>query len=86
MVPTLLHSVSDHWIDGEAIYHEGNAVLVGEDAVKLWDGSAGCWINPRGKLGYGSLAAVRIESDPGAFSGGLNWGERRIRLNEWVEV
>lgn len=78
--------VSDHWIDGEAIYHEGNAVVVGDDAVKLWDGSAGWWINPRGAGGYGSLAAVRIEADGSAFPDGLRWGERCIVLNEWVDV
>lgn len=79
-------SVSDHWIDGDAIYHEGNAVLVGTDEVKLWDGSAGWWINPRGDAGYGSLAAVRIEADLDGFEDGLRWGERRIKLNEWVAV
>jgi hypothetical protein len=79
-------SVSDHWIDGDAIYHEGNAVLIGTDEVKLWDGSAGWWINPRGETGYGSLAAVRIEADLEGFEDGLRWGERRIKLNQWVAV
>lgn len=78
--------VSDHWLDGDAIYHEGNAVLVGTDEVKLWDGSAGWWINTRGDAGYGSLAAVRIEADLTGFADGLRWGERRIKLNQWVAV
>jgi hypothetical protein len=78
--------VSDHWIDGDAIYHEGNAVLVDHDSVKLWDGSAGWWINPRGNAGYGSLAAVRIEGDVQGFADGLRWGDRRIALNQWVAV
>ena len=78
--------VSDHWINGDAIYHEGNAVLVGETDVKLWDGSAGWWINVRGDAGYGSLAAVRIEADPADFPDGLRWGERRITPSEWVAV
>ena len=77
---------SDHWIEDDAIYHEGNAVLVGNDEVKLWDGSAGWWINPRGKAGYGSLIAVRIEADLPGCGDGLRWGERRIRLNEWVAI
>ena len=79
-------SVSDHWIDGDAIYHEGNAVLVRDDEVKLWDGSAGWWMNPRGEGGYGSLAAVRIEGDLPEFPDGVRWGERRIALNRWVNV
>lgn len=78
--------VSDHWIDGDAIYHEGNAVLVGKDTIKLWDGSAGWWINPRGSDGYGSLAAVRIEATMEGFEDGLRWGERRLKLNRWVAV
>jgi hypothetical protein len=78
-------SVSDHWIDGDAIYHEGNAVLIGDHEVKLWDGSAGWWINPRGQGGYGSLAAVRIEADLESPDG-LRWGDRRIELNQWVAI
>jgi hypothetical protein len=79
-------NVSDHWIDGDAIYHEGNAVLVNHDTVKLWDGSAGWWINPRGDAGYGSLAAVRIEGDLDGGPDELRWGERWIKLNQWVAV
>jgi hypothetical protein len=77
---------SDHWIDGESIYHEGNAVIVSGNSVKLWDGSAGCWINPRGDAGYGSLAAVRIEAEDLDIPGPLNWGGRTIPLNQWAAV
>jgi hypothetical protein len=78
--------VSDHWIDGDLIYHEGNAVLVGDDAVKLWDGSAGWWINPRGTDGYGSLAAIRIDAGADIGIDCVRWGERNIALNHWVAV
>ena len=79
--------VSDHWIDDDLIYHEGNALLVGEDEVKLWDPSAGWWINPRQAGGYGSLVAVRIFAD-GQWGGGdgFRWGERRIKPNEWHQL
>ena len=77
-------NVSDHWIGDEVIYHEGNAVLIAEDEVKLWDSSAGCWLNPRQSRGYGSLAAVRMFSDREHGDGdGLRWGEHRIKLNVW---
>ena len=79
-------SVSDHWIDGETIYHEGNAVLIEEDALKLWDGSAGWWINPRQASGYGSLVAVRVEGELAGAAEGLRWGDRRIKLNQWTAV
>ena len=76
--------VSDHWIGDDGIYHEGNAVLVGSDEVKLWDASAGCWLNPRQTKGYGSLAAVRLFADTAFGDGdGLRWGEHRIPLNCW---
>ena len=81
-------NVSDHWIDEDVIYHEGNALLVGEDEVKLWDASAGWWINQRQTgEGYGALVAVRIFAD-GQWGGGdgFRWGERRIKPNQWVQV
>jgi hypothetical protein len=79
-------SVSDHWLDGDMIYHEGNAVMIGPDEVKLWDGSAGWWINPRAEGGYGMVVAVRIETGSSGFAEGLRWGERSIKPNQWVSV
>ena len=80
-------AVSDHWIGDDLIYHEGNAILVGEDEVKLWDSSAGWWLNPRQQGGYGSLAAVRIFAE-GQWGGGdgLRWGERRLKPGEWHAI
>lgn len=79
--------VSCHWLDGEHIYHEATALLVGEDEVKIWDSSAGSWVEPRQSGGYGSLAAVRICAQ-GPFGGGdgLRWGERRLKPGVWVQV
>ena len=79
--------VSCHWIDDGVIYHEGVALLTGEDEVKLWDASAGWWINPRQQPhGYGSLLAVRIHAE-GQFGGGdgFRWGEHRIKPGAWHE-
>jgi len=78
---------SDHWLHEDFIYHEGNALLAGEDEVKLWDGSAGCWINPRQAGGYGSLLAVRIFAD-GQWGGGdgFRWGVHRIMPNQWHQI
>jgi hypothetical protein len=82
----MAEQVSDHWIGEDAvIYHEGNAILVGADEVKLWDSSAGHWLNPRQVQGYGSLAAVRLVGDlSGAGRDALRWGERRLKLNSWT--
>jgi hypothetical protein len=79
--------VSEHWLTDEAIYHEGNALLIGEDEVKLWDASAGWWINPRQTGGYGSLVAVRIFAEgQWGVGDGFRWGERRIKPNEWSQI
>jgi hypothetical protein len=80
--------VSCHWLDGEHIYHEVTALLVGEDEVKIWDASAGSWINPRQSPGgYGSLVAARIFAE-GQWGGGdgLRWGERRLKPNAWSQI
>ena len=78
---------SDHWIAEDGIYHEGNAVLVTPDEVKLWDASAGCWLNPRQTRGYGSLAAVRLFADELVTDAdGLRWGDHQIVPNRWQAV
>jgi hypothetical protein len=76
--------VPAHWIGDDLIYHEGNAVLIGDKVVKLWDPSAGWWINPRQSGGYGSLRAVRIFCN-GEFGIGdkLRWGAHHIVPDEW---
>jgi hypothetical protein len=79
--------VSCHWLDGDHIYHEATALLVGEDEVRIWDSSAGSWVDPRQAGGYGSLVAVRICA-PGQHGGGdgLRWGDRRIKPGVWVQI
>ena len=80
--------VSCHWLADDLIYHEANALLVGEDEVKLWDGSAGWWVNPRQRGGgYGNLVAVRIFAG-GQIGGGdgFRWGERRLKPNLWNQL
>jgi hypothetical protein len=79
--------VSCHWLDGEHIYHEAVALLVGEDEVRIWDSSAGSWVGQRQDGGYGSLTAVRIVAE-GQYGGGdgLRWGERRLKPGAWVQI
>lgn len=75
---------SDHWLGDGFIYHEGNAVLVG-GALKLWDGSAGCWLNPMHTSGYGSVLAVRVATH-GAHDGALRWGPHEIAPDTWQSL
>ena len=79
---------SCHWLDGEHIYHEATAPLVGEREVKIWDGSSASWVDPRQPGGgYGSVVAVRIFADPQFVTpDGFAWGERRIEPNVWNQL
>ncbi|HEX8528045.1 hypothetical protein [Allosphingosinicella sp.] len=76
-------SSSTHWIDEDVIYHEACALLVGEGEVKLFDPSAGWWINPRQAGGYGGLLAVRIFDGAGKS---YRWGERRLIADQWNRI
>lgn len=79
--------VSCHWLDDEHIYHEATALLLGEDEIRIWDGSASCWVNPRQEGGYGAVVAVRIFADANYGGGdGLRWGERRVKPGVWVQL
>ena len=69
------------WISDNLIYHEGCAVAVGRKEIKVWDASAGWWLDPRTTSGYGSLAAIRIHSLKG--DEGVNWGTHEIPANRW---
>lgn len=74
------------WINEDLIYHEGCAVLSGENnEIKLWDASAAWWINPRQLGGYGGLSAVRIFTNAGDENE-YKWGEHSIAANEWQKI
>ena len=75
---------SVQWIKDDLIYHEGCAVLVAPGEVKLWDASAGWWIDPRSSTGYGSLTALRLVAP--ADSTELSWGPLRLTANEWRSI
>ena len=72
------------WIRDEYIYHEGCAVMTGENLLKLWDSSAGCWIDPKTTTGYGSVRAVKISAKE--TSNGLLWGTHPITTNTWIAL
>ncbi len=73
-----------HWISEGLIYHEGCAVAVGENEIKLWDATATWWVNPRQFGGYAGLLAVRVfkANAPREFS----WGAHSVPANTWHKV
>jgi hypothetical protein len=76
------------WIDRDLIYHEGCAIAVGEQGkeIKVWDASAGWWIDPKGGDGYGSLLAIRISATGVNSNTRFVWGNKFITANQWQKV
>lgn len=72
------------WVDNDLIYHEGCAVVARRNEIKVWDASAGWWIDPRIGDGYGSLLAIRLAgpADAPAFQ----WGPHTIVPDTWHEL
>ena len=71
------------WIGETMIYHEGCAIATGDNNVKLWDPSAGWWMDPKTTTGYGSLAAIRISAPPGTE---VVWGEHVLSGGSWTSL
>ena len=71
------------WICDPVIYHEGCAVVVRESEIKLWDSSAGWWIDPKTTNGYGSIRALRVAA-PENMS--LRWDVHEIPSGVWTEL
>jgi hypothetical protein len=80
------NDTSTHWIKEDVIYHEGCAVLTGENEIKVWDSSAGWWINTKQNKGYGSLLALRIFANQKDAAGTFRWGNHLIKPNEWQKI
>jgi hypothetical protein len=74
------------WISEGLIYHEGCAVAVGDDEIKLWDATATWWINPKQFGGYAGLLAARVFDTAADPSSTFTWGEHRIPANTWHKI
>lgn len=71
------------WVHDDLIYHEGCAVVFGENEIKLWDASAGWWIDTKQRDGYGSVLAVRIAAPVGGAEVSFKWGNHTLAANRW---
>jgi hypothetical protein len=80
------HTASTHWIEGGLIYHEACAVEVARNEIKLWDPTAGCWVNPKQFGGYGSILAVRVTASFQDVADSFIWGEQRISCGNWNKI
>ena len=74
------------WIKEDLIYHEGCAVVTNGDEIKVWDASAGWWVNPKQFGGYGGLLALRIFDAQASPATSYRWGPHRIVPNVWEKI
>ncbi|HEX8128167.1 MAG TPA: hypothetical protein VF527_03630 [Pyrinomonadaceae bacterium] len=75
-----------HWIKDDLIYHEGCAVVLRDNEIRLWDPSAGWWVNPKQSGGYGGLLALRVFVTQANAPAEFVWGKQRISPNHWQKI
>jgi hypothetical protein len=74
------------WIREGLIYHEGCAVAVAQNEIKLWDATATWWINSKQFGGYAGLLAVRVVDPQADAQSVFTWGAHRLAPNTWEKV
>ncbi len=74
------------WMNGDLIYHEGCAIAAADGELKIWDSSAGWWIDPNSKDGYGALLAVRLSAFNLSPDAQFIWGKHDINAGQWESV
>ena len=74
------------WTKGELIYHEGNAIETSERHLKVWDASAGWWVDSKPANGYGAVLAIRLSGLNLPAGEIFRWGEHAITSGEWKEI
>lgn len=74
------------WTKNDLIYHEGCAILLPNKEIKMWDASAGWWIDSKSQNGYGSLIAVRLSSLSPITETHLSWGDHLLPVYQWTKL
>ena len=75
------------WTQEDLIYHEGCAIDPNRDGeIKIWDSSAGWWVDPASKDGYGALLAVRLSGFNLPQDARFAWGAHTINAEQWTAV
>lgn len=72
------------WIENDRIYHEACAIELGARRIKIWDASAGWWIDPKQSEGYGSVLAIRVSAFNLPSGTNLIWGDYPIKTARWI--
>jgi hypothetical protein len=79
-------STCTHWIGDGLIYHEGCAVAVNDNEIKVWDSTATWWVNPKQFGGYAGLLALRVFDSSAASATNFTWGANSIPANTWQKI
>jgi hypothetical protein len=73
-------------MNDDLIYHEGCAVETGDGEIKIWDASAGWWIDPNSKDGYGALLAIRLSAFNLSSDVNFTWGQHQLNACQWTNI
>jgi hypothetical protein len=74
------------WTQDDLIYHEGCAIAPTGNELKIWDASAGWWIDPNSKDGYGALLAIRLSSYDLPSGVNFSWGKHTVNAYQWTRI
>jgi hypothetical protein len=74
------------WTKNDLIYHEGCAIVVANNDIKIWDSSTGWWIDPKTSDGYGSLLALRISDWNIQDNSYFTWGVNVLAAYKWLQL
>jgi hypothetical protein len=74
------------WVKDDLIYHESCAIETGDGKIKVWDASAGWWVDSKPANGYGALLAIRLSGLNLQAGKRFEWGDHVIKANEWKEI
>jgi hypothetical protein len=74
------------WVDHDLIYHEGCAIDLGDSKIKVWDASAGWWVDPKQTDGYGAVLSIRVSDFSLPSDATFRWGEHLIRSAHWTRI
>ena len=74
------------WMNNDLIYHEGCAIEAGDGEIKIWDASAGWWVDPKSKDGYGALLAVRLSAFNLSPDVSFTGGQHLLNACQWTNV
>jgi hypothetical protein len=73
-----------HWITPGLIYHEVCAVETAPQTIRIWDPSAGWWINGSRVQGYGMVRALRIFAESAETPvNHFIFGRHTVLSNKW---